>query len=97
VTDIIPLPQRTDPHLAGKAVCLGCRHEWVAVAPVGTVALTCPACGTNKGVMLNLVSVEEPMSVWTCNCGCEIFKIVGDANKRFSHVMCLHCGAAQDF
>lgn len=40
-----------DPHISGKAHCIACKHEWVSVAPVGTVWLTCPECQTEKGLM----------------------------------------------
>ena len=30
----------------GKAECLQCGHEWVAVWPLGADELECPACGS---------------------------------------------------
>ncbi len=30
----------------GAAWCLECRHEWVAVWPLGAESLECPACGS---------------------------------------------------
>lgn len=38
-----------EPHLSGKARCLACKHEWVAVAPVGVVWMECPACTLERG------------------------------------------------
>ena len=38
------------PHWSGIASCLRCKHEWVAVAPVGTDDLQCPSCGSGSGV-----------------------------------------------
>lgn len=27
-------PAEKDPHGAGMAICIGCKHEWAAVAPI---------------------------------------------------------------
>ena len=34
------------PWCNGAAWCLECRHEWVAVRPLGAESLECPACGS---------------------------------------------------
>jgi len=33
------------PHVTGSVRCHKCKHEWVAVAPEGTMNLECPSCG----------------------------------------------------
>lgn len=66
--EVIPLgrPEK-DPHLEGVAVCAACRHEWQAVAPVGTAeSLECPSCGTLKGTMKEFCMLENFDSVWEC-------------------------------
>ncbi len=83
------LTRRT--HLRGDAKCLGCEHEWEAVAPVGAVGLECPKCGTDRGVMAGLCFPKEGKSVWTCN---------NDGNQYFVRVagegwLCIVCGALQ--
>ncbi len=41
---------RSVDHLEGEALCTACGHTWQALAPLGTVALECPACHTMKGL-----------------------------------------------
>lgn len=76
------------PHLSGKALCLNCSKEWVAVAPLGTTALQCPECGLLKGVFN---AVCAPEKAWQCGCGCFHF-LVSPQN-----VICALCGAVQQF
>lgn len=49
VIDLAQAKADREPHLSGAAVCLACKHEWVAVAPVGTVWMECPACSIERG------------------------------------------------
>lgn len=71
------------PFLAGPAMCVICKHEWAAVAPVGTFDLECPSCGFFKGhfkfaVDRDVVKDENGVNrscTWTCNCGCDLFRI----------------------
>jgi len=71
------------PHLAGPMVCLGCKHEWVGVAPVGTRVFDCPECGCAQGVMQGLVEPEEHFQ---CDCG--NYHYIISATK----IMCSMCG-----
>ncbi len=82
-----------EPHLAGEAVCLCCRHEWAAVAPTGTWQLECPSCGTMKGVWRYPVGGEVGDACFTCACGCEALT----AYKRAGlfHLKCMSCGTEQ--
>lgn len=73
-------------HLSGEAFCSHCKHEWVAVVPVGTVELECPKCGTNKGLLKHGC---EPEEAWTCGCGCHMFMISRNG------VICWNCGEYQ--
>ena len=34
---------------------------------------------------------------WTCNCGCDVFKILADKAGKFKGVLCMRCGAQQQF
>jgi hypothetical protein len=74
------------PHLSGPARCLKCKHEWVAVAEVGTVTLTCPSCDLDFGVYQ---AAPVPDLAWQCNCGCQLFYLMPDGH------MCAHCGSMQ--
>jgi len=75
--------QEHKPHLSGNAKCLACDYKWVAVAPIGTVDLECPECGTWKGVYTGLTA---PDTVWQCDCGNQHFYISQE------DAMCSRCG-----
>lgn len=78
------IEEREEPHLTGKAVCTTCNHEWVAVAPAGTVHLECPECLRVQGVFKNAV---EPERAWACNCnGNQLFFLTR------AGAMCRACG-----
>ena len=63
------------PHLAGKAVCLHCGHEWAAVAPIGTTELMeCPKCRLFKGIY-KYGCVRKELPHWECDCGNQFFAV----------------------
>ena len=78
-----------DPHVSGKARCLHCRHEWTAVAPVGTYELECPECHLLKGVMVGMCDLAEGTERWVCKCGCDLFLITSEGS------FCASCGGFQ--
>ena len=59
--------------ISGKAHCLDCNHEWVAVVPVGVRWLECPSCGSGKGHLK--FRVDRGEHDWVCNCGNDLFRI----------------------
>ena len=65
--------EEREPHLTGAARCVACRHEWVAVAPVGTHTLECPACASTKGYFVN--EVMRGNDRFVCHCECDVFRI----------------------
>ncbi len=80
-----------DPHGEGEAVCISCHHEWVAVAPVGTVGLECPQCSSLKGVWKRFFYRgfgDGEFPHWQCRCGCGLFRITPRG------VYCPNCGRA---
>lgn len=79
-------PERT---LEGKASCLQCKHTWHAVAPVGTVDLDCPACGSEKGLFAYQVKVEGYS--WHCECGNDLFQLTP------AGAVCVQCGDAHHY
>lgn len=87
IIDLATWKEEHTPHLAGKATCLDCRHQWAGVAPVGTVWLECPNCRLLRGRFLNPVEREGPH--WQCNCGCDLFYVTD------SGMYCPDCGAWQ--
>jgi hypothetical protein len=84
IVDLAKAREEHAPHMTGKALCLGCKNTWVAVAPIGTVELQCSNCELPKGRFLNLV--EDKDMHWTCNCGNQFFHIT---QKR---IYCVNCG-----
>lgn len=63
-----------------------CRHEWQAVAPVGTVRLDCPACDLPKGLWIGATEADEGQVLWRCFCGNDAFQLLPHA------IRCLRCG-----
>ncbi len=88
IVSLTAVRQERTPHLHGAARCVGFRHEWQAVAPVGTVHLDCPACLLPKGLFVNLVSRGQQAR--TCNCGNDLFQIAPGLGPY-----CTGCGAQQ--
>lgn len=84
-------PESEEPHAAGEAFCLQCNHEWVAVAPTGTVHLECPACKTHKGLFKFPCGPSEGTPVWTCPCGNQLFNMTPDGH------FCPNCGLYQEY
>lgn len=84
-------PEKTEPHGEGPAFCIACEHEWQAVAPAGTVELECPECQTMKGRFRRIFGTYESESVWTCNCGNDLFRVTETGH------LCVNCGIFQRF
>lgn len=61
------------PHATGEARCTSCRHEWVAVAPVGVDWLECPACSLMKGRYVH--PIVRGGVIFECYCGTDVFHI----------------------
>ena len=88
MSNVVSFPERTVPHLSGKARCFKCKHEWVAVTPVGEFVLDCPQC-ENDAAMIGFVARADTR--WVCNCGCDLFR--HDPNGPY----CVNCGSTQVF
>jgi Zn finger protein HypA/HybF involved in hydrogenase expression len=87
MADIIDFnSRRTEPHLSGKARCLTCKHEWVAVVPVGVTTMLCPSCGHDGHMLGEVVTHDEQ---WQCHCGWSLFRIDRGG------VYCPQCGDYQ--
>ncbi|WP_051261517.1 helix-turn-helix domain-containing protein [Desulfovibrio inopinatus] len=82
----VPTSKEHSPHVSGEAICLSCKHEWVAVVPVGTTWLKCPNCGLLKGTGKYPV---VPEMHWLCTCGTPIFYITQKG------AICPMCGTIQ--
>jgi hypothetical protein len=78
-------------HGRGDAFCIGCGHTWQAVAPTGTTAFECPACGTHKGKWKFEFYPPVGSSVRQCNCGNQLFYLTPDGH------LCANCGVYQRY
>ena len=76
------------PHLSGIARCLNCKHEHVAVAPVGTLWMECPECGLLRAIFKN--AIQRDGVHWNCGCGYDLFHITPDG------IYCPNCGEWQN-
>lgn len=88
IVDLGAARQKREQHSSGKARCLDCKHEWVAVAPTGTPWLECPSCTLFRG---RFVEHHEhgDKAHWECRCGNELFYILADG------CLCPNCGRYQ--
>lgn len=85
--DVIDMAsRRPSPTMEGKARCLACDHDWIAVAPTGTASLECPSCGLNTGRYVNL-AVRSDHAHWECACGNDLFHLTPEGSY------CPVCGA----
>lgn len=90
-----PLKTTKDKWGQGEAFCLACKYEWQAVAPVGTLDLECPECGSDRGQFKHPFDVEEGATIWECGCGSTYFQLV---KEDYGHdLMCVGCGIRQRF
>ncbi len=89
VIDLNQTKQERERSLSGAARCLACQHEWVAVAPVGSIWLECPSCTLIRGRFV--AQVELDGDHWHCNCGNDLF------NATPEGVYCPNCGTWQKF
>lgn len=81
-------------HWEGPAVCLGCRHEWVAVAPEGTSSnLRCPSCDLPKGTAKFPFGASTGDTVLVCHCGSEALTAYQHGGRLY--VRCMACGTDQ--
>lgn len=78
------------PHMSGQAICLECRHEWVAVAEAGTWNLDCPGCHLPKGVWQGLTLPADGL-VKRCYCSNITFVVTPEI------ILCTYCGQQQEF
>lgn len=89
VVDFASKKLEQGPHIAGKLHCLSCKHEWEAIAPVGTTAFECPICGLMRGTHKYLIGADDGIT-WACHCGNKLFIISTRLNA-----ICISCGTHQ--
>lgn len=84
MSNVVEFKKQEQRHLTGRAKCLACGHEYVAVCPEGADWMECPECSLQRVRMIAQVQVNEPH--WVCNCGNDLFHITQ------YRVYCPNCG-----
>lgn len=86
---VVPFPSKgSGPYIEGPVHCIGCKHKWIAVAPVGEFEdFECPQCGAFKGVRTSTITTED-QTVWRCNCGNDYFLLTMTGGAP----LCANCG-----
>lgn len=90
MTNVVGFPPRrkgSGAYVSGPARCIGCRHDWVAVAPAGATELECPNCGAEKGIWMLLIAQHDEEH-FGCPCGNQFLHIIR------SGAYCPNCGLA---
>lgn len=91
VIDFAAARAEREPHWTGTCKCVGCRHEWVGVAPVGTLWLDCPSCGLPKGTPKHPFGAAEGDCLFVCNtCDSEALTAYWRSGRFV--LMCMGCG-----
>lgn len=81
------------PHSEGVRVCLGCRHTWRGVAPIGVnTGLECPSCSLPKGVTKYLYDCDVGDYILRCDCECEAIFVYKRAGDGLKVARCMACG-----
>lgn len=91
VVDIQQERQDRELHKTGKARCICCGNEFVAVAPVGVHNMECTQCGQMMAFFVYPIQPDTGDLVWRCdNCKCEAFsQIIRNGKHCF---WCVGCG-----
>jgi len=89
-------PEEIDPHMSGFAVCIACRHEWMAVVPVGVIDLQCPSCNLPRGQMMNPAEVDAGFIIACTFCNSTHHQILTDEIGMPIGFVCVGCGAINE-
>lgn len=81
--------EKRQPHVSGEAVCLDCRHTWVAVVPLGVIWMECPSCSLQRG-RFKFQHVCGKERHWVCHCGNDLFHVTTE------RTYCPNCGQDQE-
>lgn len=79
------------PHWMGTVHCVGCHHEWQAVAPIGDRWIDCPECGFPKGTPKYPFGAAVGDLLLTCG-KCEGETLTAYHNSGRIWVRCMGCG-----
>lgn len=87
--------EERQPHWSGTVHCVGCQHEWVGVAPMGTMWLDCPNYELPKGHPKHLFGADVGDSEFSCVCGGQALTAYVRAKGQRFFLRCMACGTDQ--
>jgi ribosomal protein S27E len=91
VVSLAKVREERQPHVTGTFVCVGCRHEWVGVAPLASRWVDCPECHLPQGTNKHPFGADEGDRVLVCaDCGGEALTAYKRGGKFW--VRCMGCG-----
>lgn len=79
----------------GKAKCIACQHEWVAVALLGGQPFECPSCKLEKGMFKYPFGAKAGDREFSCLCGCEALVAYQRGRDNLFFLRCMNCGSDQ--
>lgn len=90
---VVPFRKREEPHTEGVAKCVGCQHQWDAVAPSDVRWLECPSCGLKRGTWYHPFGAAVGDLEFNCLCGSEALTAYQRRGKFW--LRCMSCGMDQ--
>ena len=85
MSNVVEFKKLGSQHISGEAICIGCKHEFVASAPVGTHELDCPQCLGNKAVFKYSITRPDE-ELFKCSCSSFVFNVTRNG------IYCINCG-----
>lgn len=89
--EVVTLKRPGERWASGKAKCLACKHEWMAVYQVPLADIECPSCGVFRGQSKGPFNGPETHAVWVCNCGNSLLELYVD-KQGAEELLCVGCG-----
>ena len=83
----------TEHWVSGEAVCLACKHEYMAVAPTPVTEMECPNCGLFRSQYKYPIAPNEKEYMRKCDCDSVLFYLL----EKDSTLLCQNCGEVQSF
>ena len=86
-TNLVQKDEAANTRLRGDAICLGCKHEWTALASIGESEFQCPKCTAKKGILKSFIDFRNESYYKCSNCDNPYFFVLANGDKQ-----CPICG-----
>lgn len=83
--------QETTPHAAGEFVCVGCKYEWIGIAPIPAAWVDCPSCELPKGTPRYPYGANDGEAMLVCS-SCDGYALTAFIRNNKRKVICMGCG-----